>query len=403
MSGYMPTMMLPSVASSLPAAEISLRLPCGPYWLGVGARLGPGRVPGDVRRLGDDADHTVGAGRGLGHLGRVVLGGRRQDDHVAEGLPEVRHGVLHRRDEDLGSVDDDGVDVLAAVVDGLLHRPDRVHRLVADVERVGTRQLGRRDRAARPEPRDAGFGDHGHDRLGEERERADDRHHALVDRLPGTGRRHGRVELLVADGDLERPAGDAAASVDVVGIRVGGVGDVLVGRPGGVERGHGHDLDRIAARCLARRLGGRLSGPRSSPAGRSRRAVGRQRRRGVAAVSVSASSSSSSPPHAATKPTTAMSASERRHERQVGSRTRVSKRGHHVPPVADITDAGRAPPSDTKPQHVGCSLPDAWHRSARAGLGDGVSSDGRRRGTIRRTPTALRSRSAAWASARGGR
>ena len=32
MSGYMPTMMSPSVASSLPAAETSLRLPCGPYW-----------------------------------------------------------------------------------------------------------------------------------------------------------------------------------------------------------------------------------------------------------------------------------------------------------------------------------------------------------------------------------
>ena len=32
----MPTMMLPSVASSLPAAEISLRLPCGPYcWASV--------------------------------------------------------------------------------------------------------------------------------------------------------------------------------------------------------------------------------------------------------------------------------------------------------------------------------------------------------------------------------
>ena len=36
MSGYMPTMMLPSVASSLPLAEISLRLPCGPYcWASV--------------------------------------------------------------------------------------------------------------------------------------------------------------------------------------------------------------------------------------------------------------------------------------------------------------------------------------------------------------------------------
>ena len=30
--GDMPTMMSPSVASSLPLAEISLRLPCGPYW-----------------------------------------------------------------------------------------------------------------------------------------------------------------------------------------------------------------------------------------------------------------------------------------------------------------------------------------------------------------------------------
>ena len=94
--------------------------------------------------------------------------------------------------------------------------------------------------------------------LGEERERADDGHHALFDRLPSARRRDGRVELLVADGDLERPAGDAAARVDVVGVRVGGVGDVLVGRAGGVERGHGHDLDRIAGR----RCGGSLGGAR---------------------------------------------------------------------------------------------------------------------------------------------
>ena len=129
-----------------------------------------------------------------------------------------------------------------------------------------------------------GLGDHRHDRLGEERERADDRHHALFDRLPGTRRRHGRVELLVADGDLERPAGDPAASVDVVGVRVGGVGDVLVGRPGGVERGHGHDLDRITARCVAAVRGGGVRRRRRHATG----APSRRRRTAPACVAMNA-------------------------------------------------------------------------------------------------------------------
>ena len=34
------------------------------------------------------------------------------------------------------------------------------------------------------------------------------------------------------------------------------VGDVLVSRTGGVERGHRHDPDRLAARCLGRPVGG---------------------------------------------------------------------------------------------------------------------------------------------------
>ena len=245
---------------------------------------------------------------------------------------EVRHGVLHRRDEDLGSVDDDGVDVLAAVVDRLLHRADRIHRLVADVERVGARQLGRRDRAARPEPRDARLGDHGHDRLGEERERADDRHHVLLDRLPGTRRRHGRVELLVADGDLERPAGDPTASVDVVGIHIGGVGDVLVGRPGGVERRHGHHLDRITARFVAR-FGGGVGG--AAPSSGDQPDDGEQRQL--------------APPRT-----------------PMWNRTQIARRGHHLPPVAiwRAQDAHR-PATSTIEHTIGRRSPERRVRRSR--------------------------------------
>ena len=256
-------------------------------------------------------------------------------------LSEVRHGVLHRRDEDLGSVDDDGVDVLAAVVDRLLHRPDRVHRLVTDVERVGVRQLRRRDRTARPEPGDAGLGDHRHDRLGEERERADDRHHALFDRLPGTRRRHGRVELLVADGDLERPAGDPTASVDVVGIRIGGVGDVLVGRPGGVERGHGHDLDRITARFVARHGGG-VGG--AAPHHGDQAGDGEQRQL--------------APPRT-----------------PMWTRTQVARRGHHVPPSCGYR--GRRMRTDHRPP----TIEHPHVRSRPWSVGFGVREP--RRGTIR--------------------
>ena len=52
----------------------------------------------------------------------------------------------------------------------------------------------------------------------------------VFDRLAGACRRDRRVELLVAHRDLERPAGDAAAGVDVLLVRLRRVGDVLVGR-----------------------------------------------------------------------------------------------------------------------------------------------------------------------------